>query len=58
MKMAYERYVKRNGKRYGPYVYRSCRDENGKVKSVFVKKGKPAGPKKGRLRFLGKFNSI
>ena len=58
MIMAYERYVKRNGKKYGPYIYRSERDENGKVKSVFVRKGKPDSSKKGLLRFLDKINII
>lgn len=58
MIMAYKRYVKRNGKRYGPYIYRSERDENGKVKSVFVGKGEPESQKKGRFHFLDKFNII
>jgi len=55
--MAYKRYIKRNGKVYGPYIYKSIRDENGNVKSVFIRKGEPDNPQKTRFRFLIKFNS-
>ncbi|MBN1896613.1 MAG: hypothetical protein JW789_02690, partial [Candidatus Aenigmarchaeota archaeon] len=34
--MAYVRYIRRNGKIYGPYVYRSIRDKNGKVRNLYV----------------------
>ena len=37
--MAYERFVKINGKKYGPYVYKSVRDENGNVKNIYVGRG-------------------
>jgi hypothetical protein len=37
--MSYERYIRVNGKVYGPYVYKSVR-ENGKIRSVYLKKGK------------------
>jgi len=53
--MAYKRYIKRNGKVYGPYIYKSIRDENGNVKSVFIRKGEPDNPKKTRFRFLFAF---
>jgi len=33
----YQRYILRNGKRYGPYLYKSVRKGN-KVISVFVSK--------------------
>jgi hypothetical protein len=59
--MTYKRYVKRNGKVYGPYIYKSMRDENGNVKSIFIKKGKPENHKKTKFRSLVgsliKFNS-
>jgi len=34
--MAYKKYLKRNGKRVGPYYYESYRDENGKVKKRYL----------------------
>ncbi|MCD6495672.1 MAG: LamG domain-containing protein, partial [Candidatus Aenigmarchaeota archaeon] len=34
--MSYERFIERNGKIYGPYVYRSIRDEKGNVKNIYV----------------------
>ena len=37
--MAYKRYIKRGGKVYGPYIYKS-RKENGKVISEYVGRGK------------------
>ena len=42
--MAYERYIKKNGKLYGPYIYKSIRDEKGNVKNIYVKKAPPAKP--------------
>ena len=38
--MSYKRYIVINGKRYGPYEYKSYRDKDGKVKSVRIKKNK------------------
>ena len=37
--MAYKRYIKKNGKVYGPYIYHS-RKENGKVISEYQGKGR------------------
>ena len=34
--MVYKRYIKRGGKRFGPYYYESYRDKSGKVVSRFV----------------------
>jgi hypothetical protein len=34
--MAYKRYFYRNGKKFGPYYYKSYRDNNGKVKKKYV----------------------
>ncbi|MDH3324246.1 MAG: hypothetical protein OEL89_01255, partial [Candidatus Peregrinibacteria bacterium] len=36
--MSYKRVVERNGKRYGPYIYESYRDENGNVKKRYLGK--------------------
>lgn len=38
--MVYKKYIKRNGKTFGPYYYESYR-ENGRVKTRFV-----SGPRK------------
>jgi len=45
--MVYKKYIKRNGKVFGPYYYESYR-EDGKVKTRFV-----SGPKKSD-KFKGK----
>jgi len=37
--MGHLRYVIKNGKRYGPYVYHSYRDEFGNVKKHYLGKG-------------------
>ncbi|MBR9702367.1 hypothetical protein GOV13_05600 [Candidatus Pacearchaeota archaeon] len=34
--MAYERYIKRGGNVYGPYLYESYRDKHGKKKTRYV----------------------
>ena len=34
--MAYKKYHYRNGKKYGPYLYESYRDENGKVRKKYI----------------------
>jgi len=36
--MVYERYIKKGGKIYGPYLY-SSKKENGKVISQYISKG-------------------
>ncbi|MEM5871394.1 MAG: hypothetical protein QW051_00810 [Candidatus Aenigmatarchaeota archaeon] len=38
--MVYKRYIKKNGKIYGPYYYKSYRDANGNVYNVYVGKTK------------------
>ncbi|MBN2330682.1 MAG: right-handed parallel beta-helix repeat-containing protein [Candidatus Aenigmarchaeota archaeon] len=40
--MAYKRYIRKNGKVYGPYIYKSIRDENGNVRNIYVKKANKA----------------
>ena len=42
--MVYAKYIKRNGKKYGPYYYKSVRTVNGKVKTIYVKE-KPSTSK-------------
>ena len=51
--MAFEKYIKKNGKIYGPYVYHN-RKENGKVITTYLGKSKP---KKNytQIIFLGAF---
>ena len=34
--MVYKKYIKRDGKTFGPYYFKSVRDKNGKVKSVYL----------------------
>ncbi len=34
--MVYKKYIKRDGKIFGPYYFKSVRDKNGKVKSVYL----------------------
>ncbi|MBU2634081.1 MAG: hypothetical protein KJ674_02445 [Nanoarchaeota archaeon] len=34
--MVHKRYIKKNGKVYGPYLYRSVRDKSGKVKNIYI----------------------
>jgi len=34
--MVYKKYIKRGGKKFGPYYFKSVRDKNGKVKSIYL----------------------
>ena len=34
--MAYKKYIKKNGKTFGPYYYESYRDSKGKVRKKYV----------------------
>ena len=34
--MVYKRYVRKKGKKYGPYYYTSIRDDSGRVKNIYV----------------------
>ena len=43
--LAYKRYVHKKGKRHGPYYYRNVRDENGKVRSIYLGKVTARGKK-------------
>ncbi|MCH7850798.1 MAG: hypothetical protein IH845_04105, partial [Nanoarchaeota archaeon] len=56
--MSYKRVVKKKGKSYGPYIYESYRDENGKVKKRYL--GKAIEPKKNivSLKFLVGFLGV
>jgi|GEM_PF-1072920 len=42
--MVYKRYITKNGKKTGPYYYKSVRDANGKIKSVYVGQTNPENP--------------
>jgi len=44
-KMVYQRYVLINGKKYGPYIYRSIR-KGKKVLSIYVRKADSKNQKK------------
>src|SRR3989338_1579889 len=48
--MVHQRYIKRGGKVYGPYLYKSIRTEDGKVINIYLGHGKK---KKGSLGLLG-----
>ena len=48
--MVYRKYVEREGKRFGPYYFKSIRDKNGKVKSVYLGTKDPSRKK---LPFIG-----
>ncbi len=37
--MAYKRYIRKNGKLYGPYLYKSVRDKKGNVRNIYVGRG-------------------
>ena len=50
--MVYKKYIKRNGKVYGPYYYKSYR-ENGKVITKFI-----SGPKQKKINLFNKFLKI
>ena len=39
--MVYKKYIKKNGKTYGPYYYKNVRDKDGNVKNIFLGKEKP-----------------
>jgi len=39
--MVYKKYIKKNGKTYGPYYYKNIRDKDGNVKNIFLGKEKP-----------------
>ncbi len=43
--MGHKRYVIKNGKTYGPYLYESYRDKNGNVKKRYL--GRDSDVKKG-----------
>jgi len=47
--MAYKRYIKKGGKRYGPYIYES-KKENGKVVSTYLGRKKDLEGKKGSVK--------
>jgi parallel beta-helix repeat protein len=34
--MAYKRYIKKNGKKIGPYYYKSIRKKSGKIRTVYL----------------------
>jgi len=34
--MVHKRYIKRGGKTYGPYYYKTIRDKDGKVRSIYL----------------------
>jgi len=38
--LVYVKYIKRGGKKYGPYYYQSIRDKNGNIKNLYVGKVK------------------
>ena len=40
--MGHQRYVLKNGKTYGPYLYESYRDSSGNVKKRYMGKGSDA----------------
>lgn len=50
--MVYRKYIEREGKRFGPYYFKSIRDKNGKVKSVYLGTKDPSRKK---LPFIGVF---
>ncbi len=53
--MAYKRYIRKNGKLYGPYIYRSVRDKDGKVRNIYVGPAK-TGSKEQRTFTLQPFH--
>jgi parallel beta-helix repeat protein len=40
--LVYKKYIKRGGKTFGPYYFKSVRDKNGKVKSVYLGSENPS----------------
>ncbi|MFH1585333.1 MAG: hypothetical protein ABIB79_01020 [archaeon] len=55
--MVYKRYIKRDGKVFGPYYYESYRDRAGKVKSKFISGPEVYAPK-GSVTRKNKFNWV
>ncbi|RLI98333.1 MAG: hypothetical protein DRO99_00935, partial [Candidatus Aenigmatarchaeota archaeon] len=43
--MVYAKYIKRNGKRFGPYYYKSVRDKDGTVRNIYVGRTPPKAEK-------------
>jgi parallel beta-helix repeat protein len=41
--LVYKKYIKRGGKTFGPYYFKSVRDKNGRVKSVYLGTEDPSG---------------
>ena len=39
--MVYAKFIKRNGKKFGPYYYKSVRDKDGKVHNIYVGRTDP-----------------
>jgi parallel beta-helix repeat protein len=50
--LVYKKYISRNGKKFGPYYFKSVRGKNGKVKSVYLG---TKDPSKKSLSFFGIF---
>ena len=48
--MVYSKYIKKKGKVFGPYYYESVRDEDGKVRNVYIGPTHPKHPKKVTLQ--------
>ena len=51
--MVYKRYIKKNGKTIGPYLYKSVRQLDGSVKSIYVGKKPEDSEKRFTLLILG-----
>ena len=47
--MVFKRYIKRHGKKLGPYYYENVRSRDGKVKSIYVGTN-PSHHQKHRIR--------
>ncbi|MBD3247176.1 hypothetical protein GF378_00990 [Candidatus Pacearchaeota archaeon] len=43
--MVHKRYVRKNGKLHGPYLYKSYRDKNGKVRKKYLGKAEETDKK-------------
>ena len=53
--LTYKRYIHKEGKRHGPYYYKNFRDENGKVKNVYLGKVSDKGKKPLKITIIALF---
>jgi len=55
--MAYAKFIKKNGKKIGPYYYKSVRTKDGKVRTIYLGRA-PSGKRQGLSLFRRLLSAI